>query len=282
VREPLPARDPSNWRLRHNLATSYNAIGRALGSAGNTAGALQYLYHGLEIDAPLLAADPNNALFWRILSAHYDHIFVNLKDVDPGKAIEYRREANALDEKVLAADPKNASNRANLALGYMKLGRAYLKAKDPTQASAYFGKSLALYEGLSSEDPDNIEHRYHIAQAYMEDGDAYAQLKDEARALANFRKAVSLLEPLTAKAERKIIFNSILANTYFKLGDLYQRLATKSPNAARWREARSWYERSLSVFEHMREINMLQDKDDINARDDAQRAIVRCDEELAK
>ena len=143
------ARDPSNWRLRRHVVTSNNAIGHTPGSMGDTENALRYLYKGLEIDSQLAATEPNSAYFWRVLSAHYDHVYVILKKVDPVKVLEYRQRGIALDERVLAADPKDASNRSNLALGYMKLGKDYLEIKNSSQALTHFGKSLALYEGLA-------------------------------------------------------------------------------------------------------------------------------------
>jgi non-specific serine/threonine protein kinase/serine/threonine-protein kinase len=281
VRELLPAlTPPSDWRTRHSLATSYNAIGRALNTLGDKTNALAYLQKALEIDDELARADPDNAFFWRVLAAHDDHIFETLKDVEPGKALEYKRQGVALSERLLAADPQDAAARYSTALGYKKLGKACLKTGDAGQALGYFNRALALYGKAAAGDPNNVEILYSMAEVHAGIGNANLQRGETARSLESYRAALSILEPLREKAATKLVFNSILADTYRRVGDLYRQLAGRERGRSRWREARSWYERSATVYARMRDSNMLQDKDDVAAAEEANRAIGSCDAAL--
>jgi tetratricopeptide (TPR) repeat protein len=76
---------------------------------------------------------------------------------------------------------------------------------------------------------------------------------DNAGAIENYRKALSIREAMAAGDPGSIDLRIVLADSYADLAELYSKLAndpgTPAPHRTeRLREARSWFQRSLEIF----------------------------------
>lgn len=104
-------------------------------------------------------------------------------------------------------------------------------------------------------------------------------------ALVSYQTSLKILESLAADAPASSGARHDLAVLYAKLGQANavtaQKAAQASDRTAQWREARGWYQRSLAMWQDLRNRGMTSGTD-MRRCDEAQAEINRCDAALAK
>jgi tetratricopeptide (TPR) repeat protein len=135
----------------------------------------------------------------------------------------------------------------------------YLSEKGlPKSALSHYRVALAGYHALAFADPHDVVVMRYLSKCYMGIGRALAADGEPYRGIEAVRKAVRNLEVLS---------NADQADTYYKapefayarsaLGETYARLAARpglpmTTKIASLREARSWYQRSLDTWLHLK------------------------------
>ena len=99
-------------------------------------------------------------------------------------------------EALVAAAPRDAQGRHDLAASYVKLGDGLLETSDAARGFDYLRKALALYEKLSVEQPGQAGARRDLAAIYNDVGSALENRGDWGGALEHHRKAMKLREEL--------------------------------------------------------------------------------------
>lgn len=288
VLEEVIANDPTNAEARRNLAVGEGSVCKTLEAMGRFAEALESCDKAFKPSQLLSAADPQNAFVLRQNVSGYNQVGALLaKTGNIAKALDYHRRAIDVSLKLLALDPTYADTRMRLANSYEGLGNALLLNNDLSEAAQNCHKALAIREELSAANPDDARFRRQLATNYISLGKITAKSDNATEALKNYRQASSILERLAATNPLNYAIRHELAEAYFKAGEIQAQLAAKAKvavvnQAENWREARLWYERSADVYSHMRDANMLQDKNGIEVVERTRRAIARCDEALAR
>jgi tetratricopeptide (TPR) repeat protein len=85
---------------------------------------------------------------------------------DSATAIQYYRQALAIDRRLTSVDPKDASARYYLAYDSYRLGDAQLKTSDIRGAIASYRLAVSKAEMNSNLDPGNAMMRSELARVY--------------------------------------------------------------------------------------------------------------------
>jgi tetratricopeptide (TPR) repeat protein len=104
----------------------------------------------------------------------------------------------------------------------------------------------------------NTEFRHDLAISYRKLGEMLLLTGETARALENFRQALPLIESLSAQSPMNAFKRRDLALTYSGLGAASVKLASETRASSdqqkgHWGEARAWYQKSLGIWEDLRD-----------------------------
>ena len=171
-------RDPSLYR---ELATAYLRLSEITGSTGDTAEALKHARTSLALQreaAGMLRAEAASAMdLQRELVASHSRVGDMLSATgDTSGALEQRRLAAALMERLAAAGPDDQNNVRQLGVAYFKLGNQlgnpnYPNVGDTAGALDQLRRSVDVFRNATGRYPSNAAMRRNlaIAQSAMSD-----------------------------------------------------------------------------------------------------------------
>jgi serine/threonine protein kinase len=285
IDEKLAASHPGDVNYQQSLAASYNALGLMLSAGGNLTGELENYRKAVAIDEELVKSDGNNAFFRRELAVQYGNVGSSLVVMgDKAGALHSFRQAILLYEALEAADPNDAGIKRNTAVGYRNIAVAMGGTGDRIGALENFHKALQLFEQLVAKDQNNADFRRQEGLTYLRISSFMSENGDLQSALTNAQQAKTLDEVLVTSTPKNVVARSNLALIYFQLGKVNSVIATKPETGAeqqiaRWREARSWYQKSLEIWQDMKSKATLNGAD-ANRPDDVANEIAKCDARL--
>lgn len=152
--------------------------------------------------------------------------------------------------------------------------------------------ALEYLDKLASEAGDDLSLQRELAAAYQKVGDVQGSsvsagdLGDTQGALASYRNALEINEALLTADPANANARRDLGVSYYHLGSASASLGSELPvpvsqRLGRWREARGWHQRSLRLFEDMRERGVLSGADS-GVPDELNAEIARCDQAIAE
>jgi tetratricopeptide (TPR) repeat protein len=212
-------------RARLAFAEGCRNLGDAQLDLGDPSRALENYRRALAVHEELLNNEPSNPMYRRAIKEVYLALGnvlgypISLSLGQPARALEYYRGALQIDEKEVAADPKNAQARSELANVYRKMAGT-LREVEPREATNLFRKALDITEGLLEADPGNVSLRYHHAFQGTGLGSTLRSLGDRKGALLEFRKALDAMQTVVAADPVQILFRQGLSLTHREMGDL--------------------------------------------------------------
>jgi eukaryotic-like serine/threonine-protein kinase len=284
--EQLVASDPRDRQVRRSLSRSYEKLGNVLLQEGDDGGALEFNRKALALRVGLAAEDPANADFKRGVEISHEKIgdmLTRLGDLR-GALESYRRELT-ICQSLADADPANAQLLSELSSPYERLGETFARLGRPRRALAFHRKALAMREDLAATDASNVSKRWDVIESSAKTARLLAVVGEEAAALEACRKTERLAEA-TPDFPRDVFYRAYRAAAYAELGGAYAALAARERASAgrtseRRREARSWYQKSLDIYQDLAGRSHLSER---YAREiaDVTRGIKECDLTPAK
>jgi len=201
--ERRAAAHPSD-RAQFAVATCRMDIGQVLGDTGDPAGALENYQQAQRTFAALVAKEPMQPNYRRNLHVAYERLgnysghprSINLGDRQA--ALKYFQQAFALEEELVAADPKNAQARLGLADSYERLA-GLLAESDPAQSAQLYRQALALTRALLEAAPNEFRYLTRHANYLSSLAAPLRRLGDRQGALEQVRQSLEILQPLAAK-----------------------------------------------------------------------------------
>ena len=228
IAERLAAADPNGAKAQRDLAVGYGKIAQVQNAAGDVAGSLASHRRALAIYEHLAQADPDN------LQAQRDLAF-GLRQVgdvegNPGTpnvgnlagALESFERALVIDERVVAADPSDATAQRDLAMGHNKLGDVQQASGDLVGAEKSYRRALTIDEDLVATHPNNLEYRRDLSISYGRVGELQQQAGDLTAALESFRHGLEIAEGLVRIDANDTRAQADLANSLDRLGRLWR------------------------------------------------------------
>jgi eukaryotic-like serine/threonine-protein kinase len=259
IRKQLATASPHDKDAQLNLAIVYDGIGNALAEDNKLDLSLASTRQSLTIFESLLAAEPNNPRYGRDVALEHKEIggIYEATGKLPAALDEYQK-ALPVDEALAAENPNDALARRDLAIDYANAGDILLKTGDTFRALQRYKQAVEIDEKLAQADPKDAWAQRYLAYNYHRMGDALLKTRDRERALAFHRKALKVAEGRANSDPSNASAREDLAQSYAKLAGAHLYMGTQLDVAQGRKkknllEARSWYQKSLEVWQSLRD-----------------------------
>lgn len=248
----------TNSQSIRDVAVVQEHVATVLQRMGDKRGALEIERKAVAGDEEAAKADPTNALVRRDLYVGLYRLSTVQADVgDLNGALANLRRALALAESETATNPASTEIRGDLGVFHYHLGETLEKAGRRREALQHFQAALATEVAMSESDPKDVGKRGNVADDWIKVGDLQLALGDSAAALDGYRKALVIWEGLVKDDPDDADGRNQLALLQEKFGAYYARQARRrgsAPQAATdWRQAKSWYGKSLAMWNELQQ-----------------------------
>ncbi|MFN7939254.1 MAG: protein kinase [Bryobacteraceae bacterium] len=219
----LARESTGNATLQSDLADAYERLGDVQGRSGSsnlgqTDRARASYRKALVLRQELASLDPENAKLKLRLATAYSRQAAVLQDMgDFQKGLAYERQALAIREALLAAEPTAEHERA-VAQNYSLLGAGLAQSGDWDGALSARQRALDLYKRIVARDPNNRSDQRGFALAERRLGGILLRNKDLAGAEQHYREALRIESGLAAKYPGDLQIRTSLASAHAALG----------------------------------------------------------------
>jgi tetratricopeptide (TPR) repeat protein len=286
--ESLVAQDSSSLNDGNELVLTQTRLGYVLEDMGNLPEALARHRAAVAAGEKLLAAHPADPLACHDLATAYNNVGDLLaKSGQPREGLETYRKGLAVCEWAPADDPKSTqANSRGWEDDYLKMGEMLTQLGNKKEAFENLQKAMSIAQRLSTADPENAQARSDLSACYQSTGDSQVAFGDATKAMENYHRAIIIRQELSAEDVHNVEAQVDLASSYAKLAQACVMLASRpkiafADRAARWLEARSYLQKSLKLWNSMRQSGTLPGSE-VSQPDETVREIARCDAELEK
>ncbi|MDP9100034.1 MAG: tetratricopeptide repeat protein [Verrucomicrobiota bacterium] len=255
ILETLAAAYPNNKSYRMDLLEANSFLRYALVDNNQIAEAIENSLKTLSALQAISTADPKD------ISIRHDLCVIRnvlgddlLTSGDISAALENHHAALVISEALLASDPKSEGNKSDLALTLRQLGEAQAAAHDFRSALEDYRKALSIRQAILTGDASNARARNEISVIYADIGKALAASGDIDGAEAAYAQAVPLAEELSAHSPTNAKLRTQVALRYLEVGRLRMQIAKAreiNQRKKNWEEAKTWYQKSLAIWQDM-------------------------------
>ncbi len=253
IYESLGARTAQDASLRRELATAYLRLSEIAGSTGGSADALTHARTALALQREAAgmsrSAEAGAAMdLQRELVTSHARVGDMLSATgDTSGALEQRRLAAELMERLAAAGPDDQNNMRQLGIAYFKLGNQlgnpnYPNVGDTAGALEQLRRSADVFRKATERYPSNAAIRRNLAIAESAVSDVLLALGRRDEALATQQEALATFETLSAADPANVTGRNDIAISESKIGEILD-------GSGRWLEAVKSYERALSIHQ---------------------------------
>jgi tetratricopeptide (TPR) repeat protein len=255
---------------------------------GNLPGALVRHRAAVAAGEKLLATHPADPLACHDLATAYNNVGDLLaKSGNARDGLEIYRKGLGVCTWVSPDDPNSTqANTRGWVDDYLRMGEMLTQLGNKKEAFENLQKAMSIARRLSAADPQNAQARSDLSACYQSIGDSQVAFGDATRAMENYHRSIIIRQELSAEDVHNVEAQVDLASSYAKLAQAYMVLASRSKaafadRAARWLEARSYLQKSLKLWNGMRQSGTLPGSE-ASQPDETAREIARCDAELEK
>ncbi len=247
-REELWRRQPASAPARRDLVRILCFLGDVLGNPaepnlGQPTGALEHYRRAASLAEQLVAEDPQNARALADLVYANRRVAMLLERENPGMAAQLWRKSMASVEELLRMAPRDLEYLQFQALNLAGLAGALRAQGDRPAAIRNLEQAIEIQQELLKLDDSSFPYRRELRESHHRLGLVLAELGDMEGALRNHRRGLLLSEfrSNTGHPDYRLLDDQ--AESLELLGDHFAR-------QSRWSEARSWYQRSLQVWQY--------------------------------
>lgn len=229
-------------------------------SSGAKADALESIRRAMEIARQTVHDDPKDfRARVSVLTAAVDLTVAYSGLDDMAAARTALNDAMSAMTELAASNPDNGALPEQKATVLLTAADVYSKLQDYGRALPYEREAVTILARVQADDADNVDARIDLAGGYNSLGRMLLQTHDLAAASDTLHKALALSEPLMNSPRPSEESRYSVAESYGALGDVEARRAGEEPQhrADHLLEARAWYERSLAVWEQIKEPGLL-------------------------
>jgi len=245
IRETLLQMNPSDRKMRAELARNQVFVSDLLSQMGDTASGLESQQRALSLFRSLVEEDPRDVDARDGLGSSENRMgYLLLTMGKADEALEHQRKSAAIRKLLAAENPNEVKFQRNLALSYLWLALTLGEVKDLQGAIASWRQAIAGFEAIATANPTSARSRRDVQSSYNGLGDALMKAGDLDGALESQRKALSLSEELYASDKSNVIN---LVDISYSLKQIGGILAEKGDVAG----ALEIYRRALGIYEKM-------------------------------
>ena len=252
INEVIASEHPRDLTHRRRLLNSYEQAGyaafdRAVASAEEPVAAVAFHTKAFLIADSLAAEDPHDVRAITDLAIAQRNICDALTEYNFAAAERTCRAGLMTIARRPGGSPEHrATLLAYLAVALNRSGRR-------SEAQQIMREALQLQEGLATAEPSASDRRELLLRMHNHFGDILLASGDFAGAWEHHRGAMGIGEVMLASRPNDLVLRRDLADTYEFLAGINVRRAEdqrlgRVARIADWREARSWYAKSLDVW----------------------------------
>lgn len=285
--QALSRSDPTDTTGRRFLGLVHERIGTMLEGEENMSDALENYRKSLVIRDALAADYPADSDAVRDVAIVHEKIAnVLVAKADLAAALTSRQKSLGILKRLASADPQNMQARQSLAISYVHLGDLLGYPDSPNlqraaEAREAYQLAFASLPSIKEVQPGESKTREILGLIHERAGAMMALDGKVAEALNEYREALRIEEKLGPGA----VAPQDMAELYAKFGQIHVALAsnpaaTVSQRRNSWREANTWYERSLTAWQNLRNRGRVT-KTDADKIERLQTEIKKCAAEMA-
>jgi eukaryotic-like serine/threonine-protein kinase len=254
IREKLFAEDPASLEKQTLLASSYSRLAQVLQAIDDKAGAVAAYRRAADISDELMRRAPGNSQFRRGAAAGNRNLALSLLRINAVDEARKRGDKSMeIFERIATDDPQNVQARIEVAESYYSQGNVRAGANDNEAALRFCDSAVAIFESVAAEHPADPP-RLGLRSTYRLLADLNLKVGNSARAVVSAQRELTIddqllkADPKNASAER----NQGLALRQIAQAHESNGMRPGAPRAMRiaeLHEAKSWYRRSLAVFQ---------------------------------
>ena len=235
------------------LGGSYYFTAMILGQMGDRAGELENYKQAASTHEVGLQLDRSNMKLRSHLAGDYAGMALSLqKKNDLEQAIALQVKAVQILEEVAQANPNVTPVREYLGEAVNRLAGFRKDQGDAAGALEMYRRAHQIFQDLVTMDPKNSLAKANVGFAAIGIGNALVMSGQPDAALPTLREAIANFQQMSPQTGNRYVRTG-LANSYTGLGGAYLAWAgdqnlSSGERQEKWREARSWYERSLGVW----------------------------------
>jgi tetratricopeptide (TPR) repeat protein len=146
----------------------------------------------------------------------------------------------------------------DLSIDYANVGDILLKTGDTQGALLRYQQAVGIDEKLAKADPKDAWAQRYLIYNYSRVGDALLKMLDRSGALSFYNKALRLSEARANADPGNASAREDMAQTYSKLASAHFVFGSQARVGMRQKknsllEARSWYQKSLEIWQSLRD-----------------------------
>ena len=252
LRETAMISNPSDVFTRRNLMISYGNLGGTLGSPfypnlGDTVGARECYGKALAIARDLARADANDQLAqYDLANALLFYSSLELPKEEWPTSLTNLQQADAIVQKLVAADPRSNSKLRTLAMIQESEGKRFEGLENSADALAQYRLSLATAEKALTRDSSDLSMTSQALAAEEAISQSLAHQGDRPAALDLAQQAI-------ARAGRISIGESDRDRKDRAVAMAYQNLSEIQAGFENWKEARQAAVQAVAAWGRMRQ-----------------------------
>ncbi len=254
INEQLAAAAPDDRDLQRDVAIGHYRVGNAFEELDMPAEADRSLRRAIGMLQELSAARADLESRHALARGHKRLGMVRALVGDLQGSLSMSQEAVRVIEALALDHPMNTTIRNEVAMCHLEAGRAQSRLQQFDAALRSFQRAEAITRGMAAADPSNAQARWMQALELNLIGDVLKALNRPAEAIAAHTSALALLSDIARADPSNENYQYNLANTYQLIGDASLAIARAAGRSRpAWLEARSWYRRSASAFDALRQ-----------------------------
>jgi serine/threonine protein kinase len=243
IRETLLREQPRNRDVQRELLRSYGKLADMLAYQGAQQAAIDSSRRAAKLASELVAAPGATPGDRRNLGNVYYSLGWQLSDAGQfGDGLLFLKQATAVYESIVAAQPEDTMTRRALGLTYDRMGEVLLNSTPRfAEGLQMHTRSLQIANELAAADPHNTGYRKMQGYALLGVGWAHVKLGSLREALKYRLAAVKIFDPMLAADPRNEEARFDAANALARTGETYIAMG-------RWRAAEQGLSQALAVL----------------------------------
>ncbi len=261
--EQILARHPDDPQAQRERVTAANRVAGMLLTTGHREQARVMYEDAMRSSRELLAREPDDVRARRdLMVAHFKLAVFHESGADRERALAAYEAYMELARELAERDPTNVVAKRDLTTGHARLTKLLQAMGHPETSREHHEAARAINLQRVALEPENANARYDLAGSHIHSGElALAEGRLDA-ARGAFQAAVELTRPMAEQNADHGTYQRRHGVALFKFGELGYAEAgdtqrSRDDRRAACTEGRRWFERSLAVFEHLRELDLL-------------------------
>jgi tetratricopeptide (TPR) repeat protein len=221
LRQTLAARAPGDAERQMDLSQAWQYVAFDAAPAGKHAEAAAALAAQAAILEQQRRLRPSDRGVRRSLGQNLYLRGEAARNVDdPAGALARFREAEKIQEELVAEDPTSVQFRRDLAYTQTEAGNSELDLSNAPAALEEYRRALAAFEAMAKEDPKSSDPLLGIAMSHHNSAEALGKLGRRAEALEASRRARPAYEAVLARSPSSAWAAGMLGSLYVQTADL--------------------------------------------------------------